>query len=101
MTAPLNASLATIRTAGREYPRKMAQNCRVCKSANRLTIEQMVVEGLPPSAIAKRIPADDHVTPRNVSDHFRNSHLPVADEGVVRFKELISERDGACRRPGR
>ena len=96
MSAPLNGSLAQVRIGGRVYPRVTVQRCRVCKSPNRLEIERLIVESVPPASIVHRLPTEANVSARNIADHFRNGHLPLLDAAVDLLRDGIADRDGAA-----
>jgi hypothetical protein len=81
--------------SGREYARRSVQNCKVCCSASRRHVEELILEGVPPDALVQRLPVDIDLSARNVSDHIRNAHLPITDPAVIAYQERIAARDGA------
>lgn len=86
MPAQANASLATVNVGGRTYPAVSERRCRVCSHPDhRVTIEEQTVAGRPWAAILRSLPEDSGLSERNLADHFRNGHLPVANEAVVRL----------------
>lgn len=87
MNAPLNASLASIRVGGREYPAVNVQTCRLCSHPHRTVIEKYLVQGWTPARIVRQLEPQDGLTARNVADHLRNAHLPVVAEAVERLRE--------------
>lgn len=89
MPAASNQSVASISVGGREYPLVSEPTCRTCQSPHRRFIEAEAVAGVAWHAIVDRLPDNAGLTARNLSDHFRNQHLPVAAEGV----RLLAERD--------
>lgn len=93
MTAPSNQSLATVRLGGREYPASGSQRCGTCVSPEREAIERHLVRGWSPATIAQSLPPERALTARQIGDHFR-AHLPVADEGVQRYRERAAEERG-------
>ena len=52
MTNHSNAGMAHIKVGGHVYPVVSAHRCRVCRSRHRRLIEQQMVGGRPPGAIA-------------------------------------------------
>lgn len=93
MTAPANASLANTRIGGREYPARSSPRCGTCSHPQRRHIEERLVRGDNPAAIAADLDPDQPLTSRQILDHLR-SHLPVADEAVARFREQEADRRG-------
>lgn len=99
MTQPRNAALATVRVGGREYPATGSQRCGTCTHPERAAIEHHLVQGWSPGTIAASLPADRRLTARQIGDHFR-AHLPIADEGVQRYRERAAEERGKVVEPG-
>jgi len=90
-----NASLAMVRIGGREYPAVNERTCRTCCSDYRDTIERETVAGRTWTAIIRSLPDDAGLTERNLSDHFRNQHLPVAAEATKRLAVRQAQDAGA------
>lgn len=94
MPAASNQSVASINVGGREYPLVSEPTCRTCQSPHRRLIEAEAVAGVAWHAIVDRLPDDAGLTARNLSDHFRNQHLPVAAEGVRQLAERNAREVG-------
>lgn len=88
-----NLGVAKVRVGGREYPLVSQRNCKVCCSPYRHRVEEQSVAGRTWRAIAADLPEDAGLSPRNVSDHWRNEHLPVVAEATqVLAQEQAAER---------
>lgn len=94
MAIQSNAALATVRAGGHEYSLVSQRTCRTCNSPYREQIERDTVSGRTWKAILRDLPEDTDLTPRNVADHFKNGHLPVAEEAVRQLAERNSEAIG-------
>jgi hypothetical protein len=94
MPQQANASLATIRVGGRDYPAVVERTCHTCASPYRHRIETEVVAGRSWRAIADALPPDAGLHARNLRDHFANQHLPVVNEVVQRLTEQQAEQRG-------
>lgn len=84
----LNADLAYVSHGNRRYSAVFVPECHTCRSAHRVQIERLLVEGLPPKTIIQRLPDDCGVSPQSVRRHFRRGHLPV-DAEAVRDRQRI------------
>lgn len=82
-------SLVMYRIAGRDYPMKVSNKCKVCNSPYRMQVEEEMVAGRGPSFILRGLPSDHNLTIHNIRRHFDGGHLP-SDVAVVR--ELIEAR---------
>ena len=89
MTTHANAALATCTVAGRTYPVTMATRCRTCRSHHRHTVEALLVEGQPYTAIVQSLPEDCGLTPANIGEHFRRGHVATEHEVV---RQLLDRR---------
>jgi hypothetical protein len=87
MPAQANLSLDSTKVAGREYPLVMERTCKTCSSQYRNDIEEQTVAGRTWRAIIGDLPDDAGLTERNLADHFKNQHLPVAAEAVQQLAE--------------
>src|SRR3954453_6015358 len=83
------ASIVMYRVGGRQYPLKTVGQCKVCSSEGRLAIEQEVANGRGYAAIIKSLDEGHDLTPRNISDHVRNGHMPLE---ISTVREIIDER---------
>ncbi len=84
-----------MRVGGREYPHVSERTCKTCSSQYRDLIEQETVGGRTWKAISRSLPDDAGLTQRNLADHFRNGHLPVAAEATQLLAERQAEERGA------
>jgi len=90
-----NLGLATVRVGGREYPQVSERTCKACRSPYREQVESETVAGRPWKAILASLPDDAALTSRNLADHFRHGHLPVAAEATQLLAERQAEERGA------
>ena len=100
VTAPRNASLASVRLGGRDYPQVAVQTCRVCSHPARARCESLLVEGRSPATIATIIKDGPPLTSRNLTEHLRNGHLPVQHEAVTRLRDQHAEERGQALEDG-
>jgi hypothetical protein len=89
-----NVSLAVVRAGGREYPLVSERTCKTCCSEYRRVIERDAVAGRTWKTIIRSLPRDAGLTERNLSDHWRNKHVPVAAEAVQVLAERQSRDHG-------
>jgi hypothetical protein len=87
--------LATIRLGGREYPLVSERACKTCSSPHRDIIERDSVSGRNWATIIRSSPDDAGLSERNLSDHWRNGHLPVEAVAVSELAERQAEQRGA------
>jgi hypothetical protein len=90
-----NLGLATVRVGGREYPQVSERTCKTCSSQYRDLIEQATVGGRTWKKIIRSLPAEAGLSERNLADHFRHGHLPVAAEATQLLAERQAEERGA------
>ena len=95
MPAQANMGLATVRVGGHEYPLISERACKTCCSPHRDIIERDCVGGRAWSAIIRSLPDDAGLSERNLSDHWRNGHLPVEAVAVNELAERQAEQRGA------
>lgn len=88
------ASVVTYRLGGRNYPMRTAPNCRVCQSPYRLRVEQELAAGRVYARIASSLPEDADLSARNVSEHYKNGHMPLEVEASRRILERRAEDRG-------
>ncbi len=88
-----NLSVAVVRAGGREYPLVSERTCKTCCSEYRGVIERDAVAGRTWKAIVRSLPDGADLTERNLSDHWRNKHVPVAAEAV----QVLAERQSRDR----
>lgn len=77
------------RVAGRTYPMKVVNGCKLCNSPWRTLCENAVLTGSSIRSAAKSLPDDCDITEDNLRHHFNNGHLPLQEEAR---KELIRRR---------
>jgi len=99
MPAPLNASVATIRVAGHDFPAVTERTCRTCTSPYRWEIEEQLLLGRTYARIVADLPDDAHVSPRNLADHWKNGHLPLNEPTVQAVLDERAEKRGEAVRP--
>lgn len=92
MTTHGNAALATCTVGGRAYPVTVATRCRTCRSHHRQTVEALLVEGQPYTAIVQSLPEDCGLTPANIGEHYRRGHVATEHEVV---RQLLDRRSRA------
>jgi hypothetical protein len=85
--AAANSSIAKVRVGGREYVAVTERNCLTCNSPYREEVERQTIEGRTWARIVDSLPDDAKLTARNLSDHWRNDHLPVHEATVVAIAE--------------
>jgi hypothetical protein len=72
------------RVGNHNFPRYIGARCKVCNSlAYRDDIEQWLLRGYTPAAIASHLPEDAGLSKTNIIDHVRNGHLQL-DEHTKR-----------------
>ena len=94
MPAQSNVGLASVQLGGRRYPLVAQRTCKTCSSRHRDFIERQTVAGRTWAAIIQDLPGDAGLTPRNLADHFKNQHLPVAAEAVKQLAERNATAKG-------
>ena len=87
-----NAFLADIRHGGESYPVVSVVQCKTCQSELRDDIEGMIIDGLSPSRIVRRLPNEHDVSSQSIYRHYRRGHLPVDTEMVRRRREIRGEQ---------
>jgi hypothetical protein len=90
----VNASLASSRIGGHDYPLVSQPNCKTCGSEHRQVIERALVAGRPPKAILKDLPVGHCLSARNLLDHLRRGHLPIRAVAVERMRETDAMDNG-------
>lgn len=74
-------SIVMYRVGGRAYPLKSNGNCKVCRSPDRMDIEQAIINGLHYATIANSLSEESTISARNINDHAAK-HLPLAVEAM-------------------
>jgi hypothetical protein len=74
------ASIVMYRMGGREYPLRVAPNCKVCRSPHRFNIEQEIIAGRTYKTIEMALPDDADLSSANIRAHYTNGHLPLDAE---------------------
>lgn len=95
MTVHANASLASVTVQGRSIPVVLRAQCRVCRSSQRLLIEDGLVRGLPPTEIVRRLDEPHGISTRNIREHHRRGHLPVDHDAVVMHRKLLASGEAS------
>jgi hypothetical protein len=83
-----NAHLAYITHGDREYSAVFVPRCHTCRSAHRVEIEGLLIDGLPPRTIVERLPKNCGVSAQSVRRHYARGHLPI-DAQAVRDRQQI------------
>ena len=99
MPAQSNSGLAAVRIAGRDYPVVNERTCRTCQSPLRAEAERQMVQGRTWAAIARDLPPEAGLSPRNLADHFRHGHLPVAEPAIQQLAEQDADQRGQDLKP--
>jgi hypothetical protein len=89
-----NAALLTYRIGGHEYPVKTSARCKTCRSRHRRQVEALLVEGKPPTAIARSLPRGCSLSAANISEHFKRGHTAADTELGRRLLDEQSEAIG-------
>ncbi len=75
----LAGSAVMYRVAGRTYPMNINPRCHTCRSPYRSFIENQILCGYTYKQIAESLPEDMRLNARQISDHYRNGHMPLAE----------------------
>jgi hypothetical protein len=75
----LIASSVMYRVGGRFYPMVVSPTCRTCQSPYRSYIENQILCGYTYRQISDSLPEDLRLSPRQMSDHYRHGHMPLAE----------------------
>jgi hypothetical protein len=87
----LIASSVMYRVGGRFYPMVVSPGCHTCHSPYRSHIENQILCGYTYKQISDSLPQDLRLTPRQMSDHYRHGHMPLAEAA----RRAIVERRAA------
>lgn len=69
------------------YEMPIEPKCKTCRSPYRAQTESAVVRGYSYAAIERALPDEANLSWRNISDHFKNGHMPLRE----RAKRLVVE----------
>lgn len=72
-------SAVMYRVAGRTYPMNVNPRCHTCRSPYRSFIENQILCGYTYKQISESLPEDLRLNPRQISDHYRHGHMPLAE----------------------
>jgi hypothetical protein len=81
-------SIVSVDVGGQSVPYRSEPRCFVCRTPERLEIEEWLVVGRTSRMIMERWP-DRRLSHRNLMDHVRLGHLPLEAPAV---KQLVRER---------
>lgn len=70
-------SAVAYRIAGHWYPAKTVAQCATCQSPFRSEIERGLLEGRSYTTILGHLPGDHRLTPKHLSEHIQQRHLPI------------------------
>lgn len=87
MTTANNSSVAYVRHHRGRYPVVTRPQCSTCVSPDRSKIERLLVDGIPPGEIKRRLPDGHPVSRQSIYRHFRRQHLPVDYKSVAERTE--------------
>ena len=90
--ATATSSAMTIRIGGYNYPLKVVQNCKVCRSPHRFEIEMALLKGYRYADIVRILPDDINITDLNIANHYKRGHLPK--EEIRRLVEETAKSRG-------
>lgn len=101
-TAPVarrqgGSSVIAYRLGGRDYPLRTVAQCKVCSSPHRFEIEKELAAGRVYKRIVESLLIEDpdcDLSPKNLSDHYRNGHMPLEVEASRRIVEKRAEQRG-------
>src|SRR4051812_40048561 len=87
---PQRGSVAYVRVGGREYPIAVAPKCKVCGSARRREIEELMLAGQSGRHVIRTLGLEDaDLSTRNLTDHFR-AHVPLAAATVDAIRDQLA-----------
>lgn len=86
---PGGSATVMYRVAGRTYPMKVVNGCKVCNSPWRVAAENYVIMGNSYKATAENLPDDCDLTEDNLRHHFNCRHLPLEEQAR---QELLRRR---------